>query len=144
LEFRSNQKSLGPRFNPTRELNAMDVTRLKQYFVGLLEWIGTVAQKERIVLLLDGIDQMGGELFVNDLVLEGLSPNLRVVVSVANSAEGVLRSIRKLVRAKANYLELKELNASVSLGILDEMLKVINWDLRVLRIFQFFINILLF
>ncbi len=122
----------------------MDVTRLKQYFVGLLEWIGTVAQKERIVLLLDGIDQMGGELFVNDLVLEGLPPNLRVVVSVANSAEGVLRSIRKLVRAKANYLELKELNASVSLGILDEMLKVINWDLRVLRIFQFFINILLF
>jgi len=122
----------------------MDVTRLKQYFVGLLEWIGTVAQKERIVLLLDGIDQMGGELFVNELVLEGLPPNLRVVVSVANSAEGVLRSIRKLVRAKANYLELKELNASVSLGILDEMLKVINWDLRVLRIFQFFINILLF
>jgi hypothetical protein len=116
----------------------MDVTRLKQYFVGLLEWIGAVAQKERIVLLLDGIDQMGGELFVNELALEGLPPNLRVVVSVANSAEGVLRSIRKLVRAKANYLELKEMNASVSLGILDEMLKVINWDRSKLGISEFY------
>ncbi len=114
------------KFNPSKELTeaGLDVIRLKKYFIELVEWIGLVASEENIFMFIDGVDQLATEMALNWLILEGLPQNLKVIVSVGTSHE-MFNSIRKLVKAKSNYLELKELTASGSLGILNDMLKVI-------------------
>lgn len=114
-----------------KKLSGLSTSQVKDYLVGLLEFLSNKFPTKRVFICIDGVEQLVSDNENDGRVLDWLiykcPLNTKVIYSVLEDDEkkkNVFKSMRKHVKDKRCFVELKRWSTYASLQALNEELLV--------------------